>query len=308
MTSRLGLQGLTVLALAGMAMSCAQRREMAARAPVTAMERQIANAVDAGEGDWVVRSLRQKMAANPDDLTTRLQLMRHFATTGNPDLALEHARLAATRFPASPEIHLEMAKALRALKMRREAAEALDHYLQAHSQRDADYYSWLGILRDELGQFAQAEKAHRAAVTLAPGSDLMHNNLGYCLLLQEKRPEAVEEFRRALKLKPNSETARNNLGLALAGNAQEAIAHWQNVADPATAHSNMAALLIQQRRYEDARKELDIALGYDRKHAAALANLRLVSQLDGKPAVLPVKRVESRWSRVLAVVRKVAGA
>jgi len=124
----------------------------------------------------------------------------------------------------------------------------------------------------------------------------------------QKRPsEAAFEFRQALKLKPHSEVARNNLGLALAETPQEAVLHWQSVSDPATAHSNMAALLIEQGRYEDARKELDLALGYNKSHAAALSNLKLVSELDGKPAVIPIKPVRTKWGKFRSAVLKVVG-
>jgi len=58
---------------------------------------------------------------------------------------------------------------------------------------------------------------------------------------------------------------------------------------PPRPHSNMAALLIEQGKYAEARQELDLALGYNRANAAALSNLKLVSELDGKPAVIPIK-------------------
>ena len=272
------------------------------------MEKQITNAVEAGDGDSVVRDLRKQMASEPGNLAIRLKLIRHFAANRSPDLALEHARLAAERFPDAVQVHVEMAKAFRALGMPKEGAAALAAFLDRFPQTDADPYSWLGILEDEAGRYPEAEKAHRAAVALAPRSDSAHNNLGYCLLLQDRKEEAAGSFRKALQINHRSETARNNLGLALAGNAQEAIAHWMNVSDPATAHSNMAAMLIEQGRYGDARKELDIALGYNRRNPAALRNLRLVSQMDGKPAVLPMRRVESRWSRMKSAVKKVTGA
>src|SRR3982074_811082 len=66
---------------------------------ITAMERQVQNARDAGDGDYVVRALRQKMAAEPDNLAIRLELIEHYTHAGYPELALEHCRLAGTRFP-----------------------------------------------------------------------------------------------------------------------------------------------------------------------------------------------------------------
>jgi tetratricopeptide (TPR) repeat protein len=274
---------------------------------VTAMERQVQNARDAGEGDYVVRSLREKMAAEPDNLAVRLELIDHYAQGGYLELALEHCRLAAARSPESAELHLMMAKLLRGMKMTPEAARGLDAFLTAHPQQSPDFESWLGILRDELGDWAGGEKAHRAALALNGKLDSLHNNLGYNLLMQGRAQEAAQEFREALKLRPNSEVARNNLGMALAASPQDAVLHMQSVSDPATAHSNMAALLIKQKRYAEARKELDLALGYNRTHAAALKNLRLVSELDGKPAVIPLKPAQTKWSKFRSKIAKIVG-
>jgi Flp pilus assembly protein TadD len=273
----------------------------------TAMERQVQNARDAGEGDYLVRSLRQKMASEPDNLAVRLELIDHYARAGYPELALEHCRLAATRFPDSAAVQLPMAKLLRGMKMTREAVRGLAAFLASHPQESPDFDSWLGIMRDELGDWAAGERAHRAALALNSNLDSLHNNLGYNLLMQARPREAAQEFREALKLQPNSEVARNNLGMALVATPQDALLHWQSVSDPATAHSNMAALLIQQKRYADARRELDLALGYNKNHAAALNNLRLVSELDGKPAVIPLKPAQTKWSKFRSKVAKIVG-
>src|SRR5438552_5556218 len=95
-----------IVAVAGLSVSCvhqvrttnvyptpASSTERKAK-PVSAMERQIANARDAGDGDYLVRSLRQRMAADPDNLTVRLELIDHYTKADYPELALEHCRLA----------------------------------------------------------------------------------------------------------------------------------------------------------------------------------------------------------------------
>jgi Flp pilus assembly protein TadD len=173
------------------------------------------------------------------------------------------------------------------------------------------------LLRDESGDWKSGEKAHRKAVALAPGRDDLHNNLGYCLLKQGRKDDAAEEFRAALKINSQSITARDNLGLALvgnpagnplgnqAGNSKDAVLNWQSVSDPASAHNNMAVALIEAGNYAEARREIEIALSYNQQHPAALKNLRLVSQLDGKAAQVttPVRppsriaRVRAAWGR-----------
>ena len=128
-------------------------------------------------------------------------------------------------------------------------------------------------------------------------SDLLHNNLGYNLLLQGRKDEAVAEFRAALQLNSRSQVARNNLGIAVASQPGEAISTWQSISDAATAHNNMAAVLMEQKRYQEARQELEIALGYRRDHPAALSNLSLLSETDKTPLTLPGKEDSSFWKR-----------
>lgn len=280
--------------------SCAHQRKVAAvppaTAPMTAFDRQVTNAVDAGEGDFLVKSLRNRVIAHPEELAPRLELAKAYQRRGYPELAIEHLRLAAARFPDSTETQLLLAHGLRAAGMPAQGAATLDAYLQAHPQKSPKYLSWIGILRDEAGQWAQGEAAHRAALRLAPGRDDLHNNLGYCLLMQKKNDAAAEEFRAALQLKPDSRIARDNLGVALAATPGEAILNWQAASDPATAHNNMAALLIERRQYAQARIELDLALGYNRRLPAALSNLKLVAALDGKPAAIPTKPANAGWA------------
>src|SRR5882762_9753205 len=117
-----------VIAAAGLSVSCVHQVRTASGYPAapapseksrqpSAMERQIANAVDAGDGDYRVRLLRQRMAAEPENLSVRIELIEHYTRAGYPELALEHCRLAAGRFPESAEIQLSLAKLLRKINM-----------------------------------------------------------------------------------------------------------------------------------------------------------------------------------------------
>jgi len=272
--------------------------------PQPAMERQVQNAKEVGDGDYETRALRQRMAKEPDNLEVRLALAKRYQAVGSPELALEHYRLAAVRFPENAEVHLLLAKSLRRAGSREEATHMLQEFLAAHPQPTPDFASLLGILLDEQKQWAEGEHAHREALAMAPKSDSLHNNLGYNLLMQWKNDAAAGEFQEALKLNPHSQVARNNLGMALANKPDQAAVAWQSVGDPAAAHNNMAALLIQQGRYAEARKELDLSLGYNRTYSAALNNLKLVSELDGKPAIITAKPVQTRWGRLKTGLRK----
>ncbi len=299
--------GLAAVALA----SCSQRVPMAQRpapapSPVAStMHRQVLNAIDAGDGDVRVRQLRRKMAAEPGNLAVRLELARHYESIGCPEIAVEHLRLACLGFPDSAEAHLALAQALRMAPSPGDALRVIEDFAGRHPEGPAEIYSWLGILRDEMGDWKNAEHAHRAAITLEPRRAALHNNLGYNLLLQSRRAEAAAVFRQALRIEPRNEIARNNLGLALAADPGEALAHWQSVSGPASAHNNLAALMITEGRYDEARRELTIALSHQRDHAAALANLQLVAELDGGPVALPPAEARSSWSRFWIAVKGV---
>jgi Flp pilus assembly protein TadD len=271
-------------------------------ATVNAFDRQIHNARDVGDGDYQLRALRQRIAAEPDSSAARLELANAYRQRGYPDVALEIYRLAAARFPESGEVELALVRALHEQKQGTEAVASLQEFLKQHPENSAEYYSWLGILRDELGELPTGEQAHRQALALAPAADYLHNNLGYNLLEQHKQAEAAAEFREALRLNPGSQFARNNLGLALAGQSQdtEAVASFQKATDPATAHSNLAAVLMEKGNYAEARKELAVALSYNKSHPAALKNLELLARLDGNPATLPGSPTgtgDNRWQR-----------
>jgi len=273
------------------------------------MERQIKNAADAGEGDPELRALRTRLAANPKDLDARVLIARLYRERGFTDLAVEHYRLAAAQFPESAVVHIELAKTLREMGATQEALRVVREFVAAQPS-DWQALSLEGVLEDEQGDLAQAEKSHRSAAALAPERSSLHNNLGYNLLTQGRTDEAIGEFRRALELDPKSEIAHNNLGAALAAKpgagSKDALAEFNRSGRAAEAHNNFAAVLIEQRRYDEARAELAAALKAQPGMPAALANLKLVSELDGKPAPALLgsskgrgsSRHRSLWARV----------
>src|SRR5260370_9541611 len=97
-----------VLAVAGLSVSCVHqvRTSGVYAAPaaektrqVPAFERQVANARDAGEGDYVVRRLRQQMASAPDNLGVPIQLIDPLPRSRYPELPLDPNPPATAAFP-----------------------------------------------------------------------------------------------------------------------------------------------------------------------------------------------------------------
>jgi Flp pilus assembly protein TadD len=274
--------------------------------PATVWERQVRNAVDAGDGDYRLRTLREKMAAEPENVAPRIELAAAYRERGYSEVALEISRLAVARFPESGDAELSLVRDLRATSRNAEAIASLETYLKAHAGSAAEFWSWLGILRDEIGLWPSGEPAHRKAVEVAPNVDYFHNNLGYNLLMQKKYEDAAAEFRTALKLNPGGAMARNNLAMALANSnaTAQALAAWQSTTDPASAHNNLAAVWMEKGNYGEARRELELALGYNRTHSAALRNLELVARLDGHPGSVAADAEQTAWARFIAGVKK----
>lgn len=286
----------TPVMVAAAGVSCAHRGPVALQTPAS-VQRQVINAVDAGDGDYQVRILRAMVDADPRDLKARLELAARYQQLGFPEVALEHCRLACERAPESEEAQVALARMLRDQNRAAEGARTLSDFAARH-ESGAQVWAWIGLLRDDAGDWKSGEAAHRKALALAPERDDLHNNLGYCLLREGRKTEAIAEFEAALRVNAHSAIAQNNLGMALAGSSKEAVEHLQSVTDAASAHNNLAVAYIEAGRYSDARREIDLALGYNRQHSAALMNLELISRLDGKPAeVEALVRTEGKWAR-----------
>ena len=301
---------------------------LAAKSPPPVMKRQILNAVDAGDGDVTVRELRRAILEQPERLDLRLELVKHFEKLGEAELVVEHLRLLSERFPANEDLNLRLARSLRSGGARDEALRILRNLTARQSVDSPAVWSLTGILLDELNRPMEGEAEHRRALEFARRDemsadvDIYENNLGFNLMEQGRRDEAVVLFEAALARRPRSEVARNNLATALASSKEgemdtpTILAHWKSVIDPASAHNNLAAVLMEQGRYPEARAELEQSLKLRFDLPAAWKNLQLLSELDGQPVTVPAGRVaapeakkrldakNSGWQKIRRGVRK----
>lgn len=255
------------------------------------MSRQVRNAIDAGEGDLVANRLRERMAKEPVNSSLRLDLANHYRERGNTDLALEHYRLILEREPGNERAVLALVQTMRDSGNAAQAALLLEKFVQEHPAKSAELPAWVGMLYDDAGDAKKAESAHRLAVSLEQQNAKVHNNLGYNLLTQSRREEAIGEFNRALALDSKLVIARNNLALALARSGlaqdrQEALLHWQALNGPASAHNNLAVVLMEQGAYLEARQELNTALDHSKGFLPAIRNMAILADMDGRPAQL----------------------
>lgn len=301
------------IALVGCA-ACTHEVQVVSQAPPhtkthALMARQVENAVDLGDADVEARRWRKRLAANASDLDARLALARLYVSRGQPQLAVEHYRLAAELNPDLPGVTLLLAKSLRDLNEPAEALRVIAAFVSRHPKESWELLSLAGILEDEQGLLKPAEAAYRAALAIDSTQSSVHNNFGYNLLLQGNAEAAAAEFRTAIGIDPHSAIAHNNLGTALmwakSGKSEQAFAEWRRSGNPAAAHNNLAAIFLEQGHYPEARRELGSALELRPGYPAALANLRMVAAADGGPATpAPSAPRVNLWKRMTSSLTK----
>jgi Flp pilus assembly protein TadD len=309
---RFALVCTTVVTLLASA-SCTHEVQLSSQAPPrtkthAVMARQVENAVDLGDADVEARRWRKRLAANASDLDARLALARLYVSRGQPQLAVEHYRLAAELNPDLPGVTLLLAKALRDLNEPAEALSVIAAFVSKHPKESWELLSLAGILEDEQGLLKEAERAYRAALAIDSTQSSLHNNLGYNLLLQGNADAAAAEFRAAITIDPHSVIAHNNLGTALmwakSGKSEQAFAEWRKAGDPAAAHNNLAAIFLEQGHYPEARQELASALELRPDYPAALKNLKLVAAADGGPSTPTAAAKVNLWKRMTSSLTK----
>ena len=159
--------------------------------------------------------------------------------------------------PDSPEIHYNLANALRDLGRLNDAVAS---YRQALRLKPGHLkaYNNLGNVFREQGKLAEALQTYRAALAIKPDYAQGRHNLGVTLLAQNCPDEAVAEFRAALRINPDLVAARTSLGKALAelGRLDEALPLLQSARsqgqDNAEAQLRLADKLRQAGRFDEA--------------------------------------------------------
>lgn len=158
----------------------------------------------------------------------------------------------------SPQ-HTETTKLL-SLYQNRQYIEAEDFASLLCKQFPNHPFSWkiLGAIFGQTGRDAQALKANKRAVLLAPKDHTAHNNLGNTLRGIGKLEDAELSYRNAIQIKPNFAEAHNNLGTALAeaGKTEEAEVSYRKATkikpDFAESYFNLGVMLFEANKLEEA--------------------------------------------------------
>lgn len=121
----------------------------------------------------------------------------------------------------------------------------------------AEAHANLGMLLDQEGRSAEAERHYRRSISLNPGYGETFMNLGVLLFGQKRFQEAEAAYRRALELTPGNAAAWSNLGALKAYTKQEQEAEqcYRRALtinpDDRKASFNLGCLLLRQGRYEE---------------------------------------------------------
>jgi len=255
-----------------------RKAEKAPKAPDVAMreifQQQTQGAFDPMTGDRRIETTQARLKLNPQDNGARLELAAIYESYGLHDDAFDQYAQVLKSNVSEPAA-LGLGRAARATARAVEALPLVEAFAAIHPS--AASWNEVGLLYDAAGNLKAGEIAFRNSV-LQDESDRSHNNLGYNLLLQNDTDAAQVEFRRALELNPKSTMTRNNLGIVLArrGDLEGALEQFQSAADAATAHNNLAVVLLEAGQYEQSRQELVKALAIRHYFAPALANFKLV--------------------------------
>jgi tetratricopeptide (TPR) repeat protein len=155
----------------------------------------------------------------------------------------------------------------------------------------ARVYAQQGRPEAAMKVYQAAEKHHRR-------NPALFNDKALLLADQKDWPAAVAALRTATRLQPSESKYHNNLGMVLAasGNYEEAYKEFREAVGAGPAHYNIALMLLQDERPEEARNHLERAV-------AAMPNLQkarqLRVQLDRRPSGITAASTERELSVVL---------
>jgi tetratricopeptide (TPR) repeat protein len=198
-----------------------------------------------------------------------------------PTVALDNP---AEALKISPHQAADVQVALgRSLEKRGDPAKAIAAYEEAikRDPRRTDALLRLAILHDRQGQFQESSVWYRKALQTSPGNPDIYCDMGYSLYLQRRWAEAEMNLKQALALRPNLARAHNNLGLVLAHTERldGALAEFRQAGSEADAHLNLALALVLDRRWDEARRQYQLAVTANPTSEAAANGLRDLDNL-----------------------------
>jgi Tfp pilus assembly protein PilF len=195
---------------------------------------------------------------------------------------------------AEPSIELDLKQKAdvemavgRSLERKGQTDQAVKIYLDVIRKdgRRGDAYHRLAVLYDKKGEPEESARCYREALKRTADNAELYADFGYSCYLQKRWDEAEANLQKALRLDGELTRARNNLGLLLArtGRPEEALAEFRRAGcSPSDAHANLAFAMVLEERWDEARREFELALDADPSSKAAQDGLSALGAMAAK--------------------------
>jgi tetratricopeptide (TPR) repeat protein len=167
-----------------------------------------------------------------------------------------------------------------------QALEKADDIIARLEESDVNV-QWAYMLKGDYsydhGNYAEAERWQRKAISLNWSNPMPHNSLGRALRRLDRLDEAITQFRRVIGINPKLPVAYNNLGLVLGekalpnGTQEEAIAQLNRAIELdrhyALPHYNLGRSFVHQGKLDDAIVEFRHTITLDPKYVPTYIEL-----------------------------------
>lgn len=223
--------------------------------------------------------------------------------------ALPALQRAAELLPEDAEVYSNLGVVLQELGRLESAVASYLRALEIKPDFAGAHYNLANTLRN-LGRLDNAVASYHRALEIRPDFVEGLGNLGDTLFCLGRLQEAETSYRRALKIKPDYAEAHSNLGITLRnqGRLQEAEASYRRAIEIApnfaNAHSNLANVLRDQGRLDAAEASCRRALLFKPDFAEAHCNLALLLIAQDKPMPALQSILQSLHIKETAEARK----
>jgi tetratricopeptide (TPR) repeat protein len=235
--------------------------------------------------------LEQAVALDPNFFNSRFNLGMVDVFLKDWQGAKENLEKAIALGAPQPEVHFELAKALRGMGDAPGAMQEIQLYQKLKKADDdatqAALSAGQGDRDMDAGKIDEALRHYRDAVQAKPDSAAYHYKLAVALHRSGDTAGEREQLDQAIKIDPKMAGAHNALGFLLSrsGDADGAVQHFREAVDAAPewpeAWINLAAELAVQGHFEEARQAVAKALQLDPANTQAK---ELSDQLAHDPA------------------------
>jgi tetratricopeptide (TPR) repeat protein len=242
--------------------------EMFDREAVSEDDRLLAEGVDRfrrGDYEAAVESFREVLEKDPENTRAYLSIGSAYLRMNRLAEAARSFRRVLTVQPDNATAHVGLGQVSKLGGDSDAAIEELTRALELDPESTDAHYT-LALIYQELNELELEVEHLTATVTLDPRASLAHSRLADIYLVNERYPEAISALKAALLGRTTVEHAHTRLAEAYYGvgdlEASENELRKEIALRPRSAapHANLAKLLIELNRIDEARHEYETAL------------------------------------------------